>query len=219
MSELSTDFFFLSPVEAVKVTPKNLKAVAEWCGGKVDKKKSERVPGRVDSFVVVPTPRGAAISMAFPGMFVTKRLAVNENDDLKATFSVMRRDYFAKNYFETPAAASDATWERQVRDQQVAEALKVGLENGKIVVNVHGSGGDMKAMMSEVISSLQMVAGEDTDIVVQTEPEDDNTTPGNMVMQREDARASAVEEESLAEIPKATGNVLTPFEAGNPDRP
>lgn len=115
---LQKQFYFLSPVEVVKVTLQNLGEVAEWCGGKVAAVESRRVPGRMDSYVWVPTPEGTAISWAFPGMFVTKRLVRTVKDDLRVTYAVYRKDYFEKNYFDNPLAAVDATWEREARSRQ-----------------------------------------------------------------------------------------------------
>lgn len=112
---LKLDFFFLSPVEVVKVTPHNLKEVAEWCGGEVATTESRRVAGRMDSYVWVPTPKGAAISWAFPGMFITKRLVRTVKDEMRITFAVFRRDYYEKNYFATPQIAVNETWEKAHR--------------------------------------------------------------------------------------------------------
>lgn len=138
MTKLNIQFHFLSPVQVVKVTPKNLAEVAEWCGGKVARKESNRVPGRVDSYVEVPTPRGATISMAFPGMLITKRLAITEADEIKATFSVFRKDYFSKNYFNDPQAAVDATWERHDAEEKGAALMAQAIERGHITINISG---------------------------------------------------------------------------------
>jgi len=113
---LQTNFYFLSPVEVVRVTPKNLEEVAEWCGGKVAETESRRVEGRMDKYVWVPTPKGSAISWAFPGMFITKRVVITENDELKVTYSVFRKAYFKANYFQSPDIAVEATWDRQQRE-------------------------------------------------------------------------------------------------------
>jgi hypothetical protein len=109
---MQKQFYFLSPVEVVKVTVQNLAEVAEWCGGKVASTESRRVPGRMDSYVWVPTPKGTAISWAFPGMFVTKRLVRTVKDELRVTYAVFRKDYFEKNYFDSPLAAVEQTWEK-----------------------------------------------------------------------------------------------------------
>lgn len=127
-------FYFLSPVEVVKVTSNNLEEVAEWCGGKVAQTESRRVPGRMDSYVWVPTPKGSKISWAFPGMFITKRLVRTLDGDLRSTWAVFRRDYFEKNYFDTPGAAVDQTWEEQfAKDSQ-----KVKKEH--VTINVYPAG-------------------------------------------------------------------------------
>lgn len=109
---MQKQFYFLSPVEVVKVTLQNLSEVAEWCGGKVASTESRRVPGRMDSYVWVPTPKGTAISWAFPGMFVTKRLVRTVKDELRVTYAVFRKDYFEKNYFDSPIQAVEQTWEK-----------------------------------------------------------------------------------------------------------
>ena len=107
---MEKSFYFLSPVEVVKVTKENLEEVAEWCGGKVATTESRRVPGRMDSYVWVPTPKGTKISWAFPGMFITKRLVRTVKDEIRITYAVFRRDYFEKNYFDSPIEAVDNTW-------------------------------------------------------------------------------------------------------------
>lgn len=114
---MQKQFYFLSPVEVVKVTSQNLAEVAEWCGGKVASTESKKVPGRMDSYVWVPTPKGTQVSWAFPGMFITKRLVTTLQGELRATWAVYRRDYFNKNYFDTPKAAVDATWEREALEK------------------------------------------------------------------------------------------------------
>jgi hypothetical protein len=129
---MEKQFYFLSPVEVVKVTPANLQEVAEWCGGKVATTESRRVPGRMDPYVWVPTPKGTNISWAFPGMYITKRLVVGADGKLKATWAVYRRDYFEKNYFTDPTKALDATW-------GVAQSSKMAIQNDStpVVINVH----------------------------------------------------------------------------------
>src|SRR6478736_3170935 len=84
-------FYFLSPVEVVKVTSQNLEEVAEWCGGSVQETESRRVPGRMDKYVLVPTPKDTNISWAFPGMFITKRLVVTVKDELLAAQKVLQK--------------------------------------------------------------------------------------------------------------------------------
>ena len=119
---MQKQFYFLTPVEVVKVTPQNVHEVAEWCGGKVAQTESRRVAGRMDTYVWVPTPKGTAISWAFPGMFITRRLVVTVQGELKETWAVFRRDYFERNYFETPDAAVTATWAKP-KKELVKEAV------------------------------------------------------------------------------------------------
>jgi hypothetical protein len=130
---MKTDFFFLSPVQVVKVTSQNLEEVAEWCGGSVQETESRRVKGRMDKYVLVPTPSEKNISWAFPGMFITKRLVVTIKDELRSTFAVFRRDYFEKNYFETPKSATDKTWEREESEKNSKKARNVEV---RVNVNV-----------------------------------------------------------------------------------
>jgi hypothetical protein len=131
---MNKQFYFLSPVEVVKVTSQNLEEVAEWCGGSVQETESRRVPGRMDKYVLVPTPKDTNISWAFPGMFITKRLVVTVKDELRATYAVFRRDYFEKNYFDTPKDAADKTWERELSERD--NAKKSHPSNGKVSNNV-----------------------------------------------------------------------------------
>lgn len=64
-------------------------------------------------------------------MFITKRLVITVKGELRATLAVFRRDYFEKNYFESPKDAVDLTWEREA-----AERNKPA-KNPPVVVNVH----------------------------------------------------------------------------------
>lgn len=166
---LQTNFYFLSPVEVVRVTPKNLEEVAEWCGGKVAETESRRQEGRMDKYVWVPTPKGSAISWAFPGMFITKRVVVTEHDEVKITYSVFRKAYFKANYFQTPDAAVDATWERQAREagkkvhpsngvtpKDLKNQLKSQLPEG--VKPFPGSLEDVKTIPEVVAAGSDMVA-------------------------------------------------------------
>ena len=139
-------FYFLSPVEVVKVTSQNLEEVAKWCGGSIHQTESRRVPGRMDSYVLVPTPSEKHISWAFPGMFITKRLVVTVKDELRETFAVFRRDYFEKNYFDTPKDAADKTWERQAGE---STNVKVKQKNGDVHVTVN-VGEALKAAQDKV---------------------------------------------------------------------
>lgn len=125
---MQKQIYVLAPVEVVKVTSQNLAEVAEWCGGKVASAESRKVPGRMDSYVWVPTPGGTKISWAFPGMFVTKRLVnvIKKGSDgkphseLKATWAVYRRDYFEQNYFESHTDAIKATWDKESKPKPEA---------------------------------------------------------------------------------------------------
>lgn len=126
---LQTNFYFLSPVEVVRVTPKNLEEVAAWCGGQVAETESRRQEGRMDKYVWVPTPKGSAISWAFPGMYITKRVVITENNELKVTYSVFRKAYFKANYFQSPDLAVQETWDRQQKEA----GKKVHPSNGKAV--------------------------------------------------------------------------------------
>lgn len=122
---LQTNFYFTSPLEVARVTPKNLEEVAAWCGGKVAETESRRVPGRMDKYVWVPTPKGASVSWAFPGMYITKRVVITEKEgDIVTTFSVFRKDYFKKNYFDSIERAVDETWERQARESKTTIQVK-----------------------------------------------------------------------------------------------
>lgn len=154
MTKLNIEFHFLSPVQVVQVTANNLKEVAEWCGGKVERKESTKVPGRVDSYVAVPTPRGAAICMAFPKMYITKRLAITEANDIKATYSVFRRDYFTKNYFDNTQAAVDATWERHEAEEKGRAVMQQAIDSGSLTINLTGASnpGDVANRIKEAMA-------------------------------------------------------------------
>lgn len=156
---LNNKFFFLSPVEVVKVTPKNMQEVAEWCGGTIAKTESRHVKGRVDSYVQVPTPKGAAISWAFTGMYVTKRLAVTEKNELKATYSVFRKDYFSKNYFSDVKDAVDQTWERHEQEKRGAAVIQKAIEHGSITINISGASSpdEVTARVQEALNTGAMV--------------------------------------------------------------
>lgn len=115
---LQPQFFFLSPVQVVKVTKENLNEVAEWCGGTVLETPSRRDPKVLDKYVHVPTPEGSAISWAFPNMYITRRLVVTGKGDMKTSFAVFKRDYFEKNYFVDPSDAVAMTWEAQAAENR-----------------------------------------------------------------------------------------------------
>lgn len=121
---MQKQFYFLSPVEVVQVTRDNFEEVAEWCGGKVLQAEHKHIPGRVDPYVMVPTPKGSpGTPQAFSGMFVTKRLVKTPKDELRTTFAVFRRDYFEKNYFNTPKDAVDETWEIEAKLRKAQEPI------------------------------------------------------------------------------------------------
>lgn len=135
MSNLNPTLYFQSPLEVVKVTSENIQEAADWCGGTIEQVESRHVPGRMDSYIQVPTPKANKInkgSWAFPGMFITKRLVVTEKDTLKATFSVFRKDYLTKNCFVQPEEAFEAThgraareaFERETNPTAVAQAMQ-----------------------------------------------------------------------------------------------
>jgi len=148
-------FYFLSPVEVVKVTSSNLEEVAEWCGGKVAQTESRRVPGRMDSYVWVPTPKGSNISWAFPGMFITKRLVLTMKNELKATWAVFRRDYFEKNYFETPQDAVNKTWELEDRTPKAKKVAEVA--PSEPIVEPPASTLDVEQMDDETRERIEQV--------------------------------------------------------------
>lgn len=143
---LNAQFYFLSPVEVVKVTVQNLQEVAEWCGGVVAQTESRRKPGTMDKYVWVPTPEGAKVSSAFPGMYVTRRLVATNKGELKVTWAVFRLDYFEANYFGAPGEAVDKTWGKKnpeiIKDKrkQPADLIPVieekPKEEGATIINV-----------------------------------------------------------------------------------
>ena len=124
MSELTTTHYWTSPVEVARVTPTNMEEIAEWCGGYIDITESRRKPGEMDKLVRVPVSgRGNALSTAFIGMFVTRRLAVNERGELKDTFAVFRYSYFGANYFATPEQVFAATWGRRREEEGLSNPV------------------------------------------------------------------------------------------------
>jgi hypothetical protein len=167
---MQKQFYFLSPVEVVKVTLQNLAEVADWCGGKVASTESRRVPGRMDSYVWVPTPKGTAISWAFPGMFVTKRLVRTVKDDLRVTYAVFRKDYFEKNYFDTPIAAVDATWEKDAKKNKKPEPSP-----SNIIVNVHVDSSNPEETAERVKEAVEAVLPADTQELPKDEPQEVST--------------------------------------------
>lgn len=116
MSEISIQHYHQPTLEVVRVSSQNIEQAAEWCGGSINEVPSRRVPGRMDRYVRVPTPKGNKTSWAFPGMYITKRIVVTDKDQLKVTFAVFRRDYFEKNTFLTADEALYNTWGRAERE-------------------------------------------------------------------------------------------------------
>lgn len=106
--------YFPPPVEAVKVTTANIEEVAQWCGGRVCQTERKSEPGSFDTYVWVPTPKGASVFAAYPGMYITKRVSVNTKGNLKESWAVFHRDYFDKNYFQNPVVAIAQVWPKRV---------------------------------------------------------------------------------------------------------
>lgn len=123
-NKLNTQFFFVAPLEVVKVTRENMEEAAAWCGGKVATVESRKVAGRMDPYVWVPTPSGTKISWAFAGMYITRRIIVTLNDELAYSYQVYRRNYFEKNYFPEVSEAVDKTWERAAKQNGSKKATK-----------------------------------------------------------------------------------------------
>lgn len=180
---LQTNFYFLSPVEVVRVTPKNLEEVAEWCGGKVAETESRRVEGRMDKYVWVPTPKGSAISWAFPGMYITKRVVITETNELKVTYSVFRKAYFKANYFATPNEAVENTWDRQEREA----GKKVHPSNGK-----KATPQDLKGQLR--VQLVNDTTGEVISDLSASLPVTEINEQGSMIAQREAIHEAAVEQ-------------------------
>lgn len=148
---MQTQFAFLAPLETVKVTQENLKEVAEWCGGHVATAESKHNPGRMDSYVWVPTPKGSTISWAFPGMYVTRRVVITNENELKETWAVFRKEYYDRNYFETPQAAVEATWGK--KNPKIAKKDGGQPKTGSTtVVNVFAASGQSPADIAKAIS-------------------------------------------------------------------
>jgi len=205
---MKQDFFFLSPVLVVKVTNQNLDEVAEWCGGEVGETESRRKQGAMDKYVWVPTPKGNQTSWAFPGMFVTKRLVITMQGKLKATWAVFRRDYFEKNYFDSPEAATAATWERE---HDEAAHLKE-----PVTVNV--SVGDAMHDALAEIRKIAAASGANVTInVVEEESTEEIQTPGTEVQQVDgfptpNSENFAEGDENQPELPIETEEIPALFE-------
>ena len=123
-NKFTTEFYFTAPVEAVLVTEENMEEVAEWCGGRVAETENPRAPGKLDKYVWVETPKSAALSWAYPGMYVTKRVVISMKGEVKVTWSVFRANYFTRNFFETPIEAVDAIWSRERSSRDAVRDLQ-----------------------------------------------------------------------------------------------
>lgn len=135
--------YFMSPVEVVKVSTHNIEQAAKWCGGEIKTTESRRNPGRTDRYIDVPVPKGAALVMAFPGMYITKRIVISLENQIKISFAVFRRDFFEKNYWLEPLDAVDACWTRLANEEMTPE-LVAGTNQTTAVLNVHvASPGDV----------------------------------------------------------------------------
>lgn len=188
---MKQDFFFLSPVLVMKVTNNNLDEVAEWCGGTVLETESRRVQGRMDKYVLVPTPKESKVSWAFPGMFVTKRLVITMQGKLKATWAVFRRDYFEKNYFESVEAAAAATWEREHDERNLVKE--------PVTVNVNVGEAIHEATLAKIQEIARQAGGHVTINVGPTQPfshKEEIMTPGTEVSIPE----AAIEEKEIPEV-------------------
>lgn len=97
--------YFSAPIEGVKVTAHNMDEVAAWCGGRVCKTERKTEPGSFDNYIWVPTPKGASVFAAYPGMYITKRVTINIKGAYKTMWAVFFQDYFEKNYFQNPVDA------------------------------------------------------------------------------------------------------------------
>lgn len=214
---LEVNFFFTAPVEIVRVTKANLQEAADWCGGRVARVESRKVKGRIDEYVWVPTPEGTKISWAFPGMIITKRIAVAEENILKETYAVFRRDYFSKNFFNDPAEALEATWGRRQKEMKEearkARTVTIELPEG---ANVEEAKMEILKQYSNLETTL------DKQVLSRSVEFDGDQEAGkepSPVEQRMDIRAEMVEAEARPDVPKVIGDALTPFEIRDPHQP
>ena len=118
---MQTTYQYSAPVETVRVTKENINEVAEWCGGSIVTKGDKTA-------VLVPTSKNAKISLAFPTMFVTKRIVSTSRKGFVVTFAVFRKEYFAKNYFQDPTMALDKTWSVFNAEDPVVELVEPEVE-------------------------------------------------------------------------------------------
>lgn len=196
---LKKQFYFMSPVQVVKVTTHNIEQAAEWCGGKIKTTDSRRHPGRTDKYVDVPVPKGAALVMAFPGMYITKRVVISLENEIKVSYAVFRRDYFEKNYFLEPIQSVDACWTRLANEEMPAEQAIAHVQ----VANPGEVGKALEAARKKMLEAGVPAAVADT---VTEELTDTVLTPAQ---QRMLITGDAVEAATNPE----TGNVVLPREA------
>lgn len=167
-TKLNNQFYFVAPLEVVKVTKDNLKEAAEWCGGKVATVESRKVPGRIDSYVWVPTPKGTQISWAFPGMFITRRIVVTLKNEITYTFQVYRRDYFEKNYFSLPNEAVDKTWERAAKARHPKTMQQISGQHTKAEEILENGSPDDAVSVGEAVALLESELG--AEVIAQDAP-------------------------------------------------
>lgn len=162
---LKKQFYFMSPVQVVKVTTHNIEQAAEWCGGKIKSTESRRNPGRTDKYVDVPVPKGAALVMAFPGMYITKRIVISLENQIKVSYAVFRRDYFEKNYFLEPIDSVDACWTRLANESIKPEPVP-GTGHTTTVMNIHvASPGEVGKALEEARKKLIEQGGPEPTVV------------------------------------------------------
>lgn len=162
---LKKNFYFMSPVQVVKVTTHNIEQAAEWCGGEIKSTESRRNPGRTDRYIDVPVPKGAALVMAFPGMYITKRVVISLENEIKVTYGVFRRDYFEKNYFLEPIESVDACWTRLANEEIKPEPVP-GTGHTTTVMNIHvASPGEVGKALEEARKKLIEQGGPEPTVV------------------------------------------------------
>lgn len=204
---LKKQFYFMSPVQVVKVTTHNIEQAAEWCGGEIKTTDSRRYPGRKDKYIDVPVPKGAALVMAFPGMYITKRIVISLEDEIKVTFAVFRRDYFEKNYFLEPVQGVDACWVRLANEEMEPEKAVVHVQ----VSNPGEVGKALMAARSKMLQEAVPAAVADGVIeeLINAVAEDLSDTVLTPAQQRMLITGDAVEAGTNPE----TGNVILPRDA------
>lgn len=207
---LKKQFYFMSPVQAVKVTTHNIEQAAEWCGGVIKTTDSRRHPGRTDKYIDVPVPKGGSLVMAFPGMWITKRIVISLEDEIKVSFAVFRRDFFEKNYFLEPVQSVDACWVRLAnQDMPVEQAI--------VHVNVANPGDVGKALQAArekmVQAGLPIAVADNVAKEIEQEMASEPQIPAGLTPyeQRALITEDGVEDEVVAE----TGNVVLPSYAAS----